>query len=878
MGLKESIKQFQVRFDNYRNTLLNDKFNKVNEAKNSLIKYLLEMGCPAAFIPFDSFPSLKMPMLPIVPPCITIGHTYISVSENKRYSSITVPFLLPLYHNGAFLFEGDLASIGIPNLFQMIMLRLSLSIPSELCKFHMVDCDYGRSFIHFNSLRNPKIQKTLYGVDQIHGLFMDMENVMKNMYSGEMGRYPSLSEYNRNNPQSAKPYNFIFIDDFPRSCPYQALYQLKGMINNGNAMNAGIYLFINYLETNEMPCDFDIDYFRKYCSVITSKANGKTSIGSLDIFEKRRHSNIVETKIPDTFEEIAALLNLEDEVKNNASQKVFYNIPENEIWAGSSISESNIPVGISDVGEEVEVTFSQKDAQNAAIVVGKSGFGKSKFLHSLILNAALRYSPDELEMYLLDFSGVEFNVYAEMHLPHAKAIVPEAERELGYYLLREICLEGDRREKLCRENGVDNVEALRKINEKLNVPRILVIIDEFQKLFEYRDDILKQSAKDIEDIIRRFRKYSINIVLSSQMAYDATQYLKVDQIGVRIAFSCENRDARLVGMDYLNLDNGCFVYNGKTGDPKYNQTANTFYIEDVGKDNIGGVAKAMNVINCATGTHVFEPKNAFVFRGNILPKFNPSLIKMEESPKEVRLYFGQSFAIRESDIYVPLAGNNEDNVMIIGGETIIAQEICMFTMISAISTYKNKENVAFYVFNFLKSDNPLYNYVDACKNLDYDITYANRTNDIVETLKYIYEEIGRRGNENFNGEMKDIHIFIYAMELGQAFRPINRDGRFRPSEAIQLLNNILREGPLMHIYTILQIDNCRSVSHICGDSFVNYFNHRIVLQMEPKSSRMIGCDAGNLYNAQKQWTKYCGYCVDVRNDKRSKFRTYTPSN
>ena len=112
------------------------------------------------------------------------------------------------------------------------------------------------------------------------------------------------------------------------------------------------------------------------------------------------------------------------------------------------------------------------------------------------------------------------------------------------------------------------------------------------------------------------------------------------------------------------------------------------------------------------------------------------------------------------------------------------------------------------------------------------------------------------------------------MELGQAFRP-NRDGRVKPSEAMQLLSNILREGPLVHIHTILQIDNCHSVSQTCGDGFVNYFNYRIVLQMDPKSSRMIGCDASNLYNSQKQWTKYCGYYVDVKNDKQSKFRTYS---
>ncbi|MDE5638849.1 MAG: hypothetical protein K2I47_03505, partial [Odoribacter sp.] len=345
-----------------------------------------------------------------VPPYITIGQTEIFVSKEKQYSSVLLPFLLPICNNGSFLFEGELGSTGIPDLFQQIMLRISLSIPLELCRFHMIDCDYGRSFAYFNSLQNPKIQKTLYGADQVHGLFLDMENVMKNIYSGGIGRFSNLSEYNLNNPKSGKPYNFIFIDDFPSSCSYQALDHLKSMINNGNAMNAGIYIFINYSASNNQPRDFDIDFFRNNCFVITTKSNGETSVGSLDVFV-HPHVNILETNIPNTFDEIVLLLNKEEQVEDSPKSE-FYNIPDNEIWASTSISEINIPVGITEKGEQASLHFTQKNAQNSAIVVGSPGFGKSKFLHSLILNAALRYSPNELEMYLLDFSGVEFDVYA----------------------------------------------------------------------------------------------------------------------------------------------------------------------------------------------------------------------------------------------------------------------------------------------------------------------------------------------------------------------------------------------------------------------------------------------------------------------------------
>lgn len=876
MGLKESIKQFQVRFDNYRNTLLNDKFNKVNEAKNSLIKYLLEMGCPAAFIPFNSFPSSRMPQIPVVPSYITIGHTDISVSKDTKFSSVSAPFLLPLCHNGAFLFEGDLGSMGIPNLFQLIMLRLSLSIPLELCKFHMVDCDYGRSFAHFNSLQNPKIQKTLYGPDQVHGLFMEMESVMRNMYSGEMGKYSNLSDYNSNNTKSAKPYNFIFIDDFPSSCPYQALDQLKAMINNGNAMNAGIYLFINYSATNSHPRELEIDYFREHCAVITSKANGETSIGLLDIFESQKHSNIVETNIPDAFDEIATLLNLEDEVIGNAPKNEFYKISENEIWAGVSMSEINIPVGITDKGELAIMHFTQKNALNSALVVGSPGFGKSKFLHSLILNAALRYSPDELEMYLLDFSGVEFDVYARMNLPHAKIIAPESEREFGVNILEEIYNEGIRRERLCRDNAVDNTEALRKKNNQLTVPRILVIIDEFQELFQRNDKMSSRAYFCINNIIQKYRKFAINLVLSSQKAYQVTSDISIDEIGNRIAFSCHPRDSILVGLDNtsLNLPGGNFIYNDAKGAKNSNINAKTFYIEGDSKENVGDVTKAMNVIQQAAKSHTFKQKDTIVYRSKDLPQFNPSIIKSEDLPKEIRLYFGQSFAIRNSDIYVPIIGDSNDNVLIIGGETMIPQEICMFTMMSAISTYRNKEKATFYVFDFLRTENPLHNYIEAWKGLDADIKFASKSNDIVENLKNILDEIERR-KEHYSNDMKDIYIFIYAMELGQPFKAIKGNYGFEQSEAMRTLGDILREGPLMHVHTVLQIDNYYNL-YQAADNILWYFNHRIALQMTSSdSNRLIESDAAsNLEVDGNEWTKYRGYYYNQSKNSLTKFRPY----
>src|SRR2546425_1221872 len=82
---------------------------------------------------------------------------------------------------------------------------------------------------------------------------------------------------------------------------------------------------------------------------------------------------------------------------------------------------------------------------------GNSGSGKSTLLHALVTNLAMWYSPDEIEMYLVDFKkGVEFKTYATHVLPHARAIAVESDREFGLSVLQRLDAELTRRGDLFR--------------------------------------------------------------------------------------------------------------------------------------------------------------------------------------------------------------------------------------------------------------------------------------------------------------------------------------------------------------------------------------------------------------------------------------------
>ena len=132
------------------------------------------------------------------------------------------------------------------------------------------------------------------------------------------------------------------------------------------------------------------------------------------------------------------------------------------------------------------------------LVAGKTGSGKSTLLHVLITNLALRYSPDEIELYLIDFKkGVEFKTYATFALPHARVVAIESDREFGLSVLQRLDAELKVRGEMFRDSGAQDVASYRRVTGE-SLPRILLIIDEFQEFFVEDDKI----AQDVGAAVR----------------------------------------------------------------------------------------------------------------------------------------------------------------------------------------------------------------------------------------------------------------------------------------------------------------------------------------------------------------------------------------
>ena len=121
-----------------------------------------------------------------------------------------------------------------------------------------------------------------------------------------------------------------------------------------------------------------------------------------------------------------------------------------------------------------------------AAIYGAPGTGKTTFLQTLILSAALAYAPDELSMYLMDFGGGALGLFRD--LPHVGGVAFAQEEEKVSKLAKLLLKELEKRKKLFSEAGVLSMQAYREASVQ-ELPYILLILDNFGKFKERYPDM-----------------------------------------------------------------------------------------------------------------------------------------------------------------------------------------------------------------------------------------------------------------------------------------------------------------------------------------------------------------------------------------------------
>ncbi len=703
--------------------------------------------------------------------------------------------------------------------------------------------------------------------------------IMRNLLT-EKGA--TLRSYNRSH-ECSEPYIVLVVKNFPKGLSSDDLEMFGRLAKVGP--QTGIYLVLladsevlaelseRDLEVSDIQwyintaAHFDFKVESDYMfSLLGREAAGPAALTRYDSLDEGQLRQIV------------AGINAKCELREDVVVSIGDYMPsEDKWWKGDSARQIEIPFGVNTDLEVKSLKITQESGQNTAIVIGIPGSGKSVFLHSLICSAALRYSPDELGMYLIDFSGVEFNSYAVGGLPHARVIAPEAEREFGLSILNELVEEGARRMELCRNYNVSNIVDLKNAAPGIKVPRILVIIDEFQKLFEIENDQISREANSkIHTIIQEFRKFGINLVLATQKLPSGA-FLPRDLIANRVVFKSSPADfSSLISLDagegMPRLRTGQCVYNSESGAPYDNNIVQGFFVSKKDIDEIlarlGEFAKS----------HAYTPVQMKVFRSAEQPEFirrrvQPGDAGMRRPGSRIPIYLGESISVSEYDVNVGLVPETANNILVIGGEQEVAEAICYHSVLSA-STSNEAGEATLVVVSGMRPDNELASVIlPTLEALPFDHYFPATADDVEKTIAAVKETIDNRRQSN-GSISSNVYIAVFDFQNCRAF---DRDtsGRIeKPSSQAALLEYVLRNGPSVGVFTILQTDNLESLGRV--GSVLSAFNYRVALQMsEGDSNKVVGSSAANkLFVFNRPASRFRAYLRDNNRNLTIKFKPY----
>lgn len=192
-----------------------------------------------------------------------------------------------------------------------------------------------------------------------------------------------------------------------------------------------------------------------------------------------------------------------------------------------------IPVGKTG-GEIVELPLSCKDEGGTVagqcigyMAIGQSGSGKSSFFHSLVLNGCMKYSPKDLQFWLLDFkNGGASSKYSDSGIPHIKIIAENNKIDDALCLFQMILEEMERRNKAFNKSFTDNILEYNKKASEAGLeyfPRIIIAIDEVQEIF--REDNATVLKNLISAISSRMRSAGMHFVMVAQNLSEGKSYM-----------------------------------------------------------------------------------------------------------------------------------------------------------------------------------------------------------------------------------------------------------------------------------------------------------------------------------------------------------------
>lgn len=674
----------------------------------------------------------------------------------------------------------------------------------------------------------------------------------------------------------AERYHFVFVANYPNGYDLRAAEALQTIARTGP--RAGVYVIQHIARGNNRPpandlCRFDIEDAWQLNLA-------KVGLPQADIFGALVLDDAPSASLQEIiFDRLR--------VAPPRDQPIAWNdlnaLPESEWWQESSTDLISAPIGRFGASESMYMWFGTNEWEERACVHGvlgaMPGAGKSTLFHNLITSLAIRYSPEQLRFHLIDGKyGVEFQAYR--NLPHASVVSLRTSPALSRSVLADLVEEMGRRNTMFSRSGVADLPSYRRRGQPHgNLPRVLLVVDEYQQLFD--GDRNGEASANLLRLSQQGRSVGIHMLLASQRFDTAGMLHRADIFGnmhLRMSMQLAQADSATLtdfGLKGRRLISttcdrvGRLVMNDRAGDDEANIAGKTALLDARRRDEI--IAKlASRAALLSRGS--FQARTV-VFNGPAQPELlnNPHLqglllpgvwldshrieaLARAEQPaggfgvrdwlaaeRPIALFLGQEFNVR-GHANVVLRRRRTEHLAVVGEhhETRIA--VLAAAMVSA-ALEEHPTNLQIWT-NDRSVDRAAWSDVLASTNghlasLGVDARIGRRNEECTSLLHAARVELDRREklSEDEQSEAPTLLIVLNEPDRVQALHRTSDDYGSLESDLGRTLRSLLSRGSAVGIHVIVSVASLGLLRSVLSDKAVqDDIRHRVVMQMPEDDS------------------------------------------
>lgn len=219
------------------------------------------------------------------------------------------------------------------------------------------------------------------------------------------------------------------------------------------------------------------------------------------------------------------------------------------LWFNTTSKGINLRPGLKDEEWSSPTSITLGDDAVHSLVAGRTGSGKSVFLNSIIFSLLAEYAPWELDLYLADFKKVSFSRYlSKYNVPHIKAVAATSEIRYVLSLLNYLTSCMVARQDFFALIGLEKISEVRE-KYQIVLPRVLLIVDEFQQLFLEATGREETQISDLLTSITKLgRATGFHLMFASQEMSGTMSQSAFANFKVRFALACDSEvSSRVLG-------------------------------------------------------------------------------------------------------------------------------------------------------------------------------------------------------------------------------------------------------------------------------------------------------------------------------------------